>query len=882
MKKKFYGALVLGSLLLSGGMVSCSDYDDDINSLNQRVDGIQKTLDDLKAKIEAGSVITSVTPSENGVTVTLSNGESFEIKNGTNGTNGTNGSVVAIDEDGYWTIDGKQVKDKNGNPIKAAGEKGDKGDQGNPGADGKDGVWYEPNENGTWDKCYYNEKDEVVKEPTDMTWIPAADEGVRVVYNTEGGYMLIYGAEGTDEAIRIDITSDLKSLAVIPDVLDKETNYPLVFFYNIMGYDVQFEDGDMTVDNKAFAASTYATARYRLNPANANTEDWTWDMIDRTVARVAGDNKNDLLTVTKTEKAEGEMIVTLKANKSLGYLAEDALFKEHAIAALQGTNKSTNEVIASDYIKVAAKELTQFSIINGYIPDTKEAFELPEAGSEDEAQYDARPADLKMLYTESLDLSKYLSTWAKEIKSTSVLTMVDDMVDEGQLTYEYILPPVYKIGNNETNQQDFASLEGSVLKVNTKNYPNGTGAIGGTPIVWVRAVINNKTIATAVVKVAITKEGETEKPTYVVSAEATNLEYNNIKADEVVNEFSWDDMRKVYDDLKMTREEFIEHYATNGTTTISTAIGATLKDLTDDAVGTQTNAVTLSFDPAVVPSNVTNGMIKITYTPDNLLAYAPVVIEFPYTISHKHASFPAFNDTYVKDNVAEIRGNMVAGQWKMSTEVSEHFKLNEYKLEGNHIKLYAVVRDAVRLGVMLDGTAVENQTLTLTRPVVGDHTDVLVDLVAEKANGETNCLTTYTVRFLNHFTLEPAKIVLNERGQGQADSKKISYTVKERFDKKRTLVKADGKIDATLLNEYGIAESDVVTTYAEGENWGTKFGLNNDKTQKLSLDTKTHTITWNNAGTALTGDQTTTYDVTVKINGISVMQKSANVTIEKL
>lgn len=42
MKKKFYGALLLGSVLLAGGMVSCSDYDDDINSLTQRVDAIEK------------------------------------------------------------------------------------------------------------------------------------------------------------------------------------------------------------------------------------------------------------------------------------------------------------------------------------------------------------------------------------------------------------------------------------------------------------------------------------------------------------------------------------------------------------------------------------------------------------------------------------------------------------------------------------------------------------------------------------------------------------------------------------------------------------------------------------------------------------------------
>lgn len=42
MKKKFYEALLLGSVLLTGGMVSCSDYDDDINSLNDRVAQLKK------------------------------------------------------------------------------------------------------------------------------------------------------------------------------------------------------------------------------------------------------------------------------------------------------------------------------------------------------------------------------------------------------------------------------------------------------------------------------------------------------------------------------------------------------------------------------------------------------------------------------------------------------------------------------------------------------------------------------------------------------------------------------------------------------------------------------------------------------------------------
>ena len=119
MKKKFYGALLVGSVLLAGGMVSCSDYDDDIDSLNNRVAAVEQTVKELQDKINAGAVITSVDPTENGVKVTLSNGESFELQNGAPGAAAT----IEIGSNGNWFINGEDT----GKPSR--GEKGDKGDQ---------------------------------------------------------------------------------------------------------------------------------------------------------------------------------------------------------------------------------------------------------------------------------------------------------------------------------------------------------------------------------------------------------------------------------------------------------------------------------------------------------------------------------------------------------------------------------------------------------------------------------------------------------------------------------------------------------------------------------------------------------------------------------
>lgn len=910
MKKKIYGALVLGSLLLSGGMVSCSDYDDDINSLNERVDGIEKTLADLKAKIEAGAVITKVENTSNGVKVTLSNGESFELTNGKDGADGADGkpgSTVSVDSEGYWTIDGNRVT-VGGKPIKAEGEKGDQGEAGTPGEDGqdgKDGKWYEPNEDGFWYECAYNEEGEVVKTKTENQWIPATDEGVRVVYNPDEGYMLIYGAEGTDEAIRIDITSDLKSLAVIPYVLDKETNYPLAFFYNIMGSDVTFGDiakgeGNANV-NISVATSTNAKAHYRLNPANANTQDWTWSMIDRVVARAAGDN-NELLTVANTEKKDGELIVTLKSNKSLEGLADEALFKEHAIAALQGTNKDTKEVITSDYIKVSSKDLKLFSIITGYDQVTGDVFKLPLAGEEVNPSYESRIPDFKFVYTESLDLNPLIKTWAEEVVSAAnIPAMVDDMVDAGELKYEFTLPAEYKLGGNQTNQQDFVSLEGSVLKVNANKYPNGTGAIGGTPIVWVRALVNNKTIATAVIKVVILKEDQSEKPAHVVTVDPISLEYSNIVATKIENKFTWDAMRKVYDDLKISRDEFVQHYTVNkpiitdknGTPAWGGYVnGVGLFNWSDGDMSTHTNAIEMVFDPTQVPSNVEDGLIKITYMPDNTYAYAPIVIEFPYTVSHKHVSFPAFNPQYVNENnIVEVRGDVVGGNWSMSTEIREHFLMDEYEADGNHVKLYAVA-DAERVGAQLTDTDnIYYQTLRFVRPITDAYVDVPVRIIAEKANGEKDCVMSYVVRFLNHFEITAVTMpTLTEDASGKAISGEVKYTIKERFDKKRALVN-NSVFNATVAAEYGIKESDIEAVYTQGlndkgQNWTEEFGFNIYNGIKLSLIDNGNgvaTIKWDNAGSALNKDVTAKLNLQVAIEGISVLNSTDNVvTVKKL
>lgn len=60
MRKKFIRVMFFGALVLatSASFVACSDYDDDINALNTKVDAINQTLSSLQSQI--GSYVKSV------------------------------------------------------------------------------------------------------------------------------------------------------------------------------------------------------------------------------------------------------------------------------------------------------------------------------------------------------------------------------------------------------------------------------------------------------------------------------------------------------------------------------------------------------------------------------------------------------------------------------------------------------------------------------------------------------------------------------------------------------------------------------------------------------------------------------------------------------
>ena len=108
----------------TGTFVSCKDYDDDIDELTSRVDGIESQIKDLEAKINAANWITSVTPATGGFTVAFNDGSSYTITNGKDGEAGAAGTEWTISEDGFWVCNGEKTT------VKAVGQDGAQGEPG--------------------------------------------------------------------------------------------------------------------------------------------------------------------------------------------------------------------------------------------------------------------------------------------------------------------------------------------------------------------------------------------------------------------------------------------------------------------------------------------------------------------------------------------------------------------------------------------------------------------------------------------------------------------------------------------------------------------------------------------------------------------------------
>ena len=221
MKRKYFSALLMGALTIASvsTFTSCKDYDDDISNLQQQIDANATAIKQIEDLIKGGGVIKTVSEATDGVTVTLSNGQSFNIKNGTNGVDGTPGTAWTISDDGFWMKDGEKTD------YKAIGEKGDTGAQGPQGPQGPAGAagsdataasyeYYVPNaETGYFDIYKNGEK---VKQ-SNVKFVQETPNSITASLDKQN--LILTGVKGiSGEKVVISLTGDLTGLVFMPNL----------------------------------------------------------------------------------------------------------------------------------------------------------------------------------------------------------------------------------------------------------------------------------------------------------------------------------------------------------------------------------------------------------------------------------------------------------------------------------------------------------------------------------------------------------------------------------------------------------------------------------------------------------------------------------------
>lgn len=773
--KKFLAVFLTGTMLTG---VGCKDYDDDIDKLNNRIDETNATVSQLKELIEKGSVITSVTKTDEGLTFTLSNGQTYNI---TNGTSGKDAVVWKIGTDGYWYKDDVKTEYKAVGVDGPQGPQGPTGPTGPAGSAGANGVYYVPNiETG----CFDIYKDGVKQEATEISWKAS---GLSATLN--GNVLTLVGVAGAEGPVTILQGVPLGSLAVVPNVISDELPYPIAEFFYLPTYlsDAKFVSaGDKTFVAQKWDKSNEVALVYRMSPTNAFVDGAVAAFVNRNVTtRALAGDKADLLNVISYKYAEdnsGAINVLASIN-----LTKASTTDVKDIAALQvwaGQNPVT-----SDYIQVDASEVNPLLVDSIKTKATGSAVEfynrtkaIAKAADETEAFIKAivaldAPANLEFKYDGEIDLKKYVGLYSDKNK------FLFDLGFKG-MTYTFSLPAEYKAEaeatTNQTNQQWFVELNNGVVKANSKNLSTGlTPAIGRTPVVRVDAFLPDNAgvaqmVASAYIKLSILKNDPTvedKDDNEVTIAPDKSLNYRALTATATTaGEMTWQKVNTdIYGVEGLTATNFWENYEPAYSVKITSIDKTTGKPVTvlEGTGSGSDNEFTATQDGITIvvnlnKSEVTTSGIKVsvdnnvktqhTYKDvDNKGAEYTVTVNIASKDKKQHGDFiltqkfyvleahtpfvfnplyhflpaeikdtyPAFSDK-TQNDIIIVKGQLSSGSntWVMSSKVSEHFG----KVDSKDIfTYYTAGNNAVNVtGVSFTWTKIPAEGVTPTEAQTAD------------------------------------------------------------------------------------------------------------------------------------------------------------------
>ena len=362
MNKKFLSAVLFGALMVTstGTFVSCKDYDDDIDRIDNTLNDLKSQIAALQTEVANGDYVTNVTKTADGkgMTFTFSKGKSvtvaLDVKDGADGKPGEpgkNAQQVTISDEGELMIDGV------GTGIKAG-----KAEAGKPSIKIEGGNWWLINEKGVYED----------------TKIPAS--GLSAVQNDadKSWTLTLVDADGKQQVIEVPSAATMISEIVVApnDVANSienatagvnVTSYTFAkpekwdgpraladnnsVIYAVSGLDIRVNPVGVNVAETPFTLvntknSTFPNIKFaataesgddaldfdKINGRAANTGNGLWSLGMKSFILSEADAKDFKEAVTKANK--GAYAVTAgTTTRSL-----------YNVAIVQGTPKSLNKV----------------------------------------------------------------------------------------------------------------------------------------------------------------------------------------------------------------------------------------------------------------------------------------------------------------------------------------------------------------------------------------------------------------------------------------------------------------------------------------------------------------------------------------------------------
>lgn len=645
MNKKYFSVLLMGAMTVAtvGTVTSCKDYDDDISNLQEQIDKLSQTIKNIQTQIDNGAILTSVTPTENGMTITLNqNGQSksYTISNGKDGQNGKSWKIG--DNGNWWYDEGNGYVDSK---FPARGENGTNGEN------GKNGKYYVPNpETGCFD--IYQDGKKV--ESTNIAYTATAANAITATW--EKGVLTLVGVkDATDGKIVLNLNSVLRAMVFNPShyVDGVEAIDLATYTYQPLGVKKVDADGDfatdapfnalladgVTVESPLYFAPDMK-ASYFLNPSNADVtedaKDYKFLMSSAKYTDFTRAAATSIFTVKKVENKDGKLNVSAKYDGEAIKQLERTWTKdrEMTLVALQYTKDDAT--VTSDFATLTTSDYSSVHILSAksaytdwrawlFTSATSTIYSDPatKAVQTSSTEDGVTPvAEVKYDNDKGIDLRSLIRTsWYVNSNFVTVETTnaTEEKVKEAGFKYSFELVG-YHTGVNLTSQSAHAAIaaDGYTLRpqaVDDNGKQQAYGAaqtraiIGREPLVRVilNDTVHNKIAAVAYMKIKIAENVTTADPTQITKDFADNTAFtlNCDDANPALNKkVTWYEIEnKILADneVNMSKVEFEDTYQLDGSATSAT-------DLTQfDKNTINANAISPKIGKVIVTTADVNG-----------------------------------------------------------------------------------------------------------------------------------------------------------------------------------------------------------------------------------------------------------------------------------